>query len=291
MKKTPFIIVSLLLAFAIAIVLVPVQNVKALGPSFEEGSDGFQVVNGTSYTWRFTAMSTDFASKNNMSVGDKVRLNITATNNSNTIYLTQAMAIWEADTIFGTIEYYNSTNHTWGGMGGPVTEMFFMAYNSSVKYTYPSPINIQGLYNFADLMSMYLIVPNNWAVTNHTIVNKTYSNFPQDFSHTETLNVFSWTIQNGSSTDPGAFKTIYNYNSKEILLKSESYSNGTTDWELNYRLELEGQVAAPSLEDLLMLAATGGGGFFLGDFIAIGIVAGIIIVPLIIGLGIRKASG
>ncbi|MHA1300409.1 MAG: hypothetical protein ACTSO9_13400 [Candidatus Helarchaeota archaeon] len=235
-KKKKLVLFTI--TFLLSILILPIHRIKAIGPSFEEGRDGFSVNSGESYTHIVTISDTRYSNTTNIKVGDKFRYNITTTNNTDTgiphkiILFPPTILNWSADTIYGTNEYYNSTEDNWTGTGGgPIQETLISGYNSTHSL-------FTG-YNYLDLSTKYIFIPNNFTAVNNTIVNGSYAGWGQDpnfgYSTPAAPSIAgTWAVWNGTGSDPGNRKYEYTFNGNGVLIKHKIYYNGTIGWDLVY---------------------------------------------------------
>jgi hypothetical protein len=256
--------------------LIPIRGVKAIGPSFESGPDGFDVTNGEVIIYNFTAADPVLYGSSE-TVGDLYRITITKKNNDN-------WGGWIADYIWFKLEYYNHTSDTWKVN---IAEGILEGYNST------DPQSAQYYFRCQEIP---VFIPQNFSATNYTLVemsididdleNPTYTSpLPPNLNGT-------WTIWNGSSSTPNSYMYNYTFSNKtfndETILTQLSYStNGTTGWYTYLEFTLVDFYLPEDGIDLsaLLLALMAGAGGSLGTeiviIIAIAVVIGVIVVIVI----------
>jgi len=106
MDKKILILPLAIFLFASILLFLPVQSVQAK-LSASSGNKSLLVNSGETYTYKVNVFDSSLtASQDDFQVDDKVRMKITANNNS-------ATSGWEADIVWGTMEWYNHTEDQW----------------------------------------------------------------------------------------------------------------------------------------------------------------------------------
>ncbi|MFX0139330.1 MAG: hypothetical protein ACFFDN_37160 [Candidatus Hodarchaeota archaeon] len=286
--KRSILIFSLTVALISSVLLtLPVQPVAAIGPVFEDTSGtGFTFKEGDSWTLELTDITLPIPFTipflpPNTTIGDKIRLTVTKTNNSNGSIVGFGMLPLPYDTVFGIMEYYNSsiTNKSWGVV---MPETCFGAYNQSIPFPYT------GVSLFAHSRNLTV---NNASI--NTLIGSQLMSWilPGSYNQNDPAPKYygTWELWNGTSTTANSFRTIISTNSKGQWTLFQIYESGISDWELILELKLVEK--EEDLTGLLLLAMMAGGGGGLGTeiIILIGVAAAIGVIIVIIA--IKKAKG
>ncbi|MFX0134449.1 MAG: hypothetical protein ACFFDN_12490 [Candidatus Hodarchaeota archaeon] len=240
MKENKIIVLLITIIMGIGLITSSIHLNYAIGPNLEEGNDGFDVTESDILTYKVIAAPMG----NLFKVGERFRYTITEINNSLTSFG------WIADAVWGKMEYYNSTNGTWGGyMIFPVEEMLICAYNSINANMFPS-----GLHNFFSIGFPTTFIgyippkiPKNFTTANHTIVTEVYHYFTTSMGSSSVFynsppNIDgTWSIW---TTDLigiwGAdYRYSYTYNENGTCTRVRYDGNPGIGWLNIYDIELE----------------------------------------------------
>ncbi|NVM03795.1 MAG: hypothetical protein HWN67_15805 [Candidatus Helarchaeota archaeon] len=256
-------------------------------------SVGFAVTVGDSFVTTITVSSPMVS---NYSVGDKFKIDVSTINY--TWISSLSTSGWTSYALFGRVSAYNSAQKNWTTINNG-SEILLAAYHSMYPY-----YNLSGTYNFYSFLLINTLsgqglplmdfIPLDYNAVNHTIVNQTYTSIlmsgAAQFNHTDPAGIpGTWILINGTENDPWAFKVEFTFNSMGICTRSAMYFGGVSGWQLVFeaKIGVEEELSQLDLLLLIMMAASGGD-IISGDFMGIGITAGIFFIPLLIGLGIRK---
>ncbi len=265
--KIGFIIFSSLIT--IVLLLVQIQGVQAIGPSFESGSDGFSVREGEILTYNVSNIDPVLFAP--VKIGDKYRFIIENIENQN-------LKGWIADAIWFKKEYWNQSSGNWT-ITDPYT--LYGGYNS----TNPAYTEFYFL-----LQDDPFYIPQNFSAANYTIVHWSIDleqiPNPSYISPISPNTKGTWSIWNGSWSTSNSRMYNYTYDGK-ILTQMARLDNGTTGWHYLFELTLINHYIPNGGTDLgpllLMLANTGEGiGIEILTIIAIVAVIGLIIGIVII---------
>ncbi|MHA1297838.1 MAG: hypothetical protein ACTSO9_00170 [Candidatus Helarchaeota archaeon] len=206
---------------AVLFLSFPVYKIRAIGPAFEEVTNGFAVKKGDTWDLKVLISINPPVWMPNFSAGDLLRYTVIETNNSQ---FSEEYDYWIADCVWTKKEYFNNTAKNWS-----VVEGLIGAYNSTHTCNNPYP---PGQYNYIG----YKVIPLNFTAVNHTIVNTsyTYMNCPTNFNFSTPTppNVAgTWIMWSGNSTTPGSEKHEITYNDLGIVIRICVYKNGTSDWK------------------------------------------------------------
>ncbi|NVM04763.1 MAG: hypothetical protein HWN67_20755 [Candidatus Helarchaeota archaeon] len=258
-----------------------------VGPNLMELTSGFNVTENDVYTYVLTACSVPDA------VGDKIRHNVTETNNSLAYWYLGAVN-WTADYIWGTFEYYDRSEDKWadGYMGGTTFYEYMLAgYNSTAPYEgsygsyYCFLSGVEGTYAAGYLP---VKIPHNFTAVNHSIVYQIVTDW-KDEGYT---NVFFTTPTPGNIAGTWSIwtddddiinqKYIYTYNSDGTLIQFVIQSGLMGKWYTIEKWVLEGADDDALDPSLLLLAMIAGGGIGTIEMLIIAYIAGGIVIFIII---------
>ncbi|MFX1450318.1 MAG: hypothetical protein ACFFCM_05725 [Promethearchaeota archaeon] len=303
MRKKLISLPLLSIIFASMLIFIPIQPVQAIGPGFFEGDDGFGL---PTWTREITYINEMLGELFGFHLGDKFRFNITAMNNSQPgVFYISSPSSWIGDTIWATIEYYNTSTATWTNQG----EQLLAAYNSTHPY-----YDCQGLlgagryycysYVFTGMLfgQNFPLIPLNFTAANHTIVNQTFDQIQLfsgfDFQYTtpsapNVAGIWILTYRYTMMSVTYQVKYEYTFNDRGLMTKFSSYSRQVgSPYSLIYedQIKIASSQESSSLDQLLLLLLlmsnnSGDGmiGLYIGLAIAIGIGGGIAI-GLLIGM-------
>lgn len=280
-KNGIFLIMSIFTIVSLLFFL-PIQPIRAMGPNLIEGIDGYNVNETDNLTYKcITSLDPSI-----FNVSDRIRYNITQTNNSQTGFG------WTADTVWSTIEYYNSYNDTWKDINGSSTfcEYLIAAYNSTTTY-----VGTYGSYNcFIDGIDILLSVgfvpvkiPNNFTAANHSIVTELTGFLINNAGYTNILHSSpsiisgTWKIWSNDGSDDTLFSITYNKNGTctRYCWQVELFFN----WEIYYDFRLETTGGGDGFTEILpLLFLMMGSGDGIVTEVIIGIVAAIAVIVVII---------
>ncbi|MFX1449593.1 MAG: hypothetical protein ACFFCM_02050 [Promethearchaeota archaeon] len=262
---------------ASVLLLIPIQGVRAIGPSFESGPDGFDVTINDVLIYNFTAADPVFY-QGGQTVGDLFRITVTTKNNFN-------FGGWIADYIWIKLEYFNHTSGKWSV---PIPETILAGYNSTVPYSAQYYFQTQEIPAF---------IPLNFSAANYTLVEMSIemdnlenpmhiSPIPPDINGT-------WSIWNGSWSTPNSYMYNYSFSNEtfnnDIILTQMAYLvNGTTGWHTYFELTLVDFYIPKFETDLrpflfaLVMTAVAGGAFGPEIIMVIAIVSVIVVIVVIV---------
>ncbi|MHA1300414.1 MAG: hypothetical protein ACTSO9_13425 [Candidatus Helarchaeota archaeon] len=263
-------------------------------------NEGFTVFPGDFWTHTVTVCH---ASLNlNITVGSKLLFNVTKINSST---LSNFSSNWRANVLYGHYMFYNITSGNWTDIRNG-EEDIIAAYNGINTYDNYSNMFFGQYYSYSEgymmgFMQMGIpmleIVPINLTAANHTLVNTTYAFFTQNgpdptFNYTLEIGTnYKWIIWNGTSTTSGSKKFEFTVDSQGICIRNAMYVADSSGWLLVYESTISGIPSGFGEEELFTLLSllAGSGDFFTtGTLIGMGISAAIFLLPLLIGLGIRR---
>ncbi|MFX1450942.1 MAG: hypothetical protein ACFFCM_08870 [Promethearchaeota archaeon] len=274
MKKGFFSII-IFIQITLALLIITIQPIKAIGPNLEEETDGFIVREGQILRYKITFADSNYSSKN---VGDLLEFTITELNNTNG-------SGWIADRIYGIFRDYNITSGIWTTL----PEMCIASYNSTTPYyAFQSTC-----YYYTNIGVPPLIICRNFSAANHTIVNLTYS---QKFSANPSFQYIgpstingTWQMWDGSAITPGSKMYEESYNKLGILIKYAEYINGTSDWhKINEMVIINEKESLLNPIQMLLLISTNSTGGGLGAVIITGLISAIVIGILIAVIFLKK---
>jgi len=251
MKKRQLLVGVLLLLIFLMVPVISIVQVKAIGPILIEGKDGFNLIDNSWLVYRVSKIKprSDYTYAPPFTVGDLFIMKISEVNNSKVSGSYVNPAGWRADTIWGRIDYYNSTKRdlTKG------TKLLLGAYNSSKPYI-SSLLTPPGKYNYFSLSYFTLIlvggpllppIARNFTAVNHTLIESAKTILsPGVFHHaepspTDIHNVSgTWSVWIDDHTANDAFKFQNIFNKRGICTIARLYFNGTADWDLVWEARL-----------------------------------------------------